>query len=577
MRYSLRFALFFAVACYSLSAYATDRALDCNRTTGSLTDLTRPPGTNDLRNPIQHIVVIMQENHSFDNYFGALNTPAFYGSEVDGVSSSHSNRNHDGSITPQFKDRDLCTDDPKHDWNSAHMDWNQGAMDGFVTVNDYSDQGGRRHLGGRVMGYYDSSDIPFYYALANDFAIADKYFSSVQGPTFPNRFYLYAATSFGHITNDMPGTDHSFSQKTIFDLLDEYGVSWKYYSDGEGYLKLFQPLYLRDYGKLQSLASYRADLEHDTLPQVVFLETNFNDQGEDEHPGADVQMGQSWVSEQILPFLNSKAWKSSVAFLTYDENGGFYDHVSSPAACAPDDIAPMLGQHDVRAEFTHLGFRVPFTAISPFAKHHYVSHHVYDHSSILKFIETKFNLPALTRRDANADGLADLFDFAHPIFETPSLPAASIDTSRACDAGVALKVPSDPVKIVSVENGLCVSFPMSNSTTGQFLSYAPCNGSPEQLFTLSADGHGTFQLKNPASNLCVEIDWKKNQLVTKSCGNKEDQGLEISYGSDNISYQLGGWHGDFCVHDGASTSPVAFSTCRVTSENPEASIDFYFE
>ena len=570
---------FFSIllAVFSFTAAALADSPRCDRPAGSRPDPKRAAGLADPRNPIEHVIVIMQENHSFDNYYGALNSPKYYGAEVDGVSARHANRNHDGTVTSQFKDRDLCTDDPAHGWNDAHHDFHGGAMDGFVTTNDFTDEKSHKHhLGGRVMGYYDGGDLPYYYALANTFAIADRYFCSALTQTFPNRFYLYAATSFGNIRNEVPGNSSGYAQKTIFDELDQFGVSWKYYSDGEGYLKLFQPLYLRDYAKIQPLAHYYADLANGTLPKVAFLETSFNDQGEDEHPGADVQVGQQWVAEQLNPLFQSSAWKSSAVFLTYDENGGFYDHVAPPAACAPDKIAPNLKPNDMPGKFDRLGLRVPFTAVSPYAKHHYVSHQVYDHTSILKFIETKFNLPALTARDANADGLADLFDFAHPVFAAPALPSATVDASRACQIGNNLKVPPQPVKIVSAQSGRCVALPEA-AALGKPLVLATCDGSAGQSFQFTNDHHGTFGLRSVSSKLCAEIDWQRNGIFLANCATKEDQGLEISYGSPVVTYQLGGWHGDFCLHDAALGAPLKFGSCNVADDNPEESFDFYLE
>jgi phospholipase C len=138
------------------------------------------------------------------------------------------------------------------------------------------------------------------------------------------------------------------------------------------------------------------------------------------------------VAQIIHQLVQSPAWKTSALFLTYDENGGFADHVAPPKACAPDDLLPHLPNWGIPDDFSHYGFRVPFVLVSPYAKHHYVSHHIYDHTSILKFIETKFNLPALTARDANADGMMDLFDFKHPVLAPPVLPSGEMDQAKVC-------------------------------------------------------------------------------------------------------------------------------------------------
>jgi len=220
----------------ALSAGHAQAAPECSASPGSLPRPALAAGTPDKANPIEHVIVIMQENHSFDNYFGSLSAPKFYGSEVDGLRPGLGNRHRDGKPVDVFHQTSLCVADPGHDWNTMHRDWNNGANDGFVATND------ERGDGTRVMGVYDETDLPFYYALANQFAIGDRYFASALTQTFPNRFYLLTGTSFGQVQNLLPGSKTSYPQKTLFDLLDEYGITWKYYNDGEGYLKLFQPL-----------------------------------------------------------------------------------------------------------------------------------------------------------------------------------------------------------------------------------------------------------------------------------------------------------------------------------------------
>lgn len=376
-------------------------AQSCSNKTGQRPFPMLAAGTVNAAMPIDHIVILMQENHSFDNYFGRLNQAKFYGSEVDGVLESMTNPTTTGELISAHHEPSLCVADPEHGWNAIHAEWNQGALDGFVKVN-----------GAKAMGYFDERDLPFYYDLANKFAIADRYFCGALTQTLPNRFYLYTGTSFGHIRNDMPEPKIQFSQKTIFDVLNDYGISWKYYRKGPGYLPLFQPLYLSNRDKMATLDDYRKDLATGKLPSVALLDAAWD--GSDEHPDANVQEGQKFVADRIQELVASSAWPKSVFFLTYDENGGFFDHVAPPEACVPDSIAPMLEPDDIVGAFDRYGFRVPFVAVSPFVKHHFVSHKVYDHTSILKFIETKFNLPALTARDANADDMSDLFDWSHP-------------------------------------------------------------------------------------------------------------------------------------------------------------------
>jgi phospholipase C len=184
------------------------------------------------------------------------------------------------------------------------------------------------------------------------------------------------------------------------------------------------PTFLKNIDHVKQKSEYFADLKAHRLPQVVFID-NSAFLG-DEHPSADYHVGAREAAKLINAFIQSDYWSNGVFFLTYDEAGGFYDHVPPPESCAPDDLDPE--------KFQRYGFRVPFIAISPYAKRHFVSHVTYDHTSILKFIETKYNLPALTRRDANADAMTDLFNFSIPRFERPNLqlPSARVKPFVRC-------------------------------------------------------------------------------------------------------------------------------------------------
>jgi phospholipase C len=268
------------------------------------------------------------------------------------------------------------------------------------------------------MSFYNQQDIPFYYALANQFAIGDKYFSSVMGPTIPNRFYLWAGSSFGVKKNPNIIKD-SFHQKTIFDVFNDNKISWKYYYSDLPFLFYFRDVFFGKGGHIRPISEYYSDLAANKLPSIVFLESGLF--GQTEEAPNNIQFGQFGVARMVNALLKSKAWNKSALFLTYDEGGGFFDHVSPPMACAPDAES---------AEFTQLGFRVPFVVVSPFVKRHFVSHVNYDHTSILKFIENKYNLPAMSRRDANANSLEDFFDYQNPNFAVPKMPEAKIDLKK---------------------------------------------------------------------------------------------------------------------------------------------------
>ena len=403
-------------------------------TTTSASAKPKPTSSPTGIDQIGHVVVLMQENRSFDSYFSQLH---FEGQPNIDVMSQQPNPNPlrpNGPGIHPFHQTAMCeVVDLDHSWTATHRAFDNGRMDGFTTVNvDPADP-----TGSRSMGHYNSAELPFYYALANAFAIGDRYFSSVLGPTFPNRFYLTTGTSFGHIRNDIA----TFNQKTIFQLLDEANppVTWKIYAASVSEVILFS--YVQQHAShIRPISEYMTDAASGTVPQVAFVEPNslgsVNVEN-DEHPPANVQVGEKFTHDIIEALLHSPDWSASAFFLTYDEHGGFYDHVAPPPAVPPDDIPPMLHPGDTPAAFDRYGVRVPAIVVSPFAKRHYVSHVVYDHTSILRFIETRFGLPALTRRDAAASPMLDFFDFAHASFATPpALPDAPVDPGgvAACAA-----------------------------------------------------------------------------------------------------------------------------------------------
>jgi len=314
------------------------------------------------------------------------------------------------------------------------MAHNEGKMDGFVKFPGMGMDQSLKTIPGfgginpsYVMAYYDETDIPFYYSLANNFAIADKYFASGLTGTHPNRLFLLSGTARGEVDN----LGRNLTWKTIFEVLNEHKISWKYYRDGEGYLFLFRSFNDKNLDKLGSIEDYREDLRSNNLPTVVFLDAPWD--LTDEHPGGgNFQKGVVWAGNNIAALMASESWKSSALFLTYDEGGAYYDHVPPPKACLPDGFKNK-GVNPFWQPY-QLGFRVPFVAVSPYSKRHYVSHQTYDHTSVLKFIETWWNLPALTKRDANANDLLDLFNFSKPKFDNPIpyLVKPVIDPKRAC-------------------------------------------------------------------------------------------------------------------------------------------------
>jgi phospholipase C len=342
---------------------------------------------------VNHIIIVMQENHSFDNYFGALAyTPGspYHNANgacllsdhqcVDGLSCvadlsgnltcSNSNLDDDGSTVVAFHDPSRCViPDLDHSWFGTHKEVNflnpnstltSFLSDGFVSVNDLTEQldnGTENSTEDQTMGFYNQNDIPFYYDLAQKFAIDDRYFASVLGPTFPNRSYLMAATSFGHVTTAdefPPPGGYKPITGTIFDLLTQNGVSWADYFQDVPQGASFLPFSLQgaDPHFLPTsffLSQAAGDPQFGPLPQVSFVDPSFGFAGlqaeNDEHPPTDIQKGQAFVSLIVNAVRNGPNWKDSIIFITYDDHGGFYDHAKSPkakqgGALTPDGIAP---------------------------------------------------------------------------------------------------------------------------------------------------------------------------------------------------------------------------------------------
>lgn len=382
--------------------------------------------------PIDHIVVMMQENRSADVYFGQLSTQGQPGYEAEPTTGNPDPTNPFGpAITPFHKTSYCEVFDLDHSWKGTHNEVRSGAMDRFTTQNANP---GLDPTGGRAMGYYDSTDLPFYYAIASTFGTGDRYFSSVQSQTFPNRLYLLAGSSFGHIRNDL---FFPLQENSIFNLLDQHGITWRIYADrfADAYGPIFFQ-YVADQAatRVVPLSQYYADVANGTLPNVSFIDPGASGTPRtenDEHPIANVQVGQKFVADAINGLLASPTWGTSVLFLAWDEHGGFYDHVVPPAAVPPDAVPPKWLAGDPHELFDEYGVRVPVVVLSPYSKANFVSHVVHDHTSILRFIENRFGLPSLTARDAAADPMMEFFDFNTATFAVPpSLPAAVVDPAK---------------------------------------------------------------------------------------------------------------------------------------------------
>jgi phospholipase C len=412
-----------------------------------------PPGT-DLLPLIRHIVVLMQENHSFDNYLAALH-------EDPGPPLHHL------TSTAQHKGN------PTQSWRASHLQYEEG----FPASVPQTIPGGDP---GVPMGYWTEQELPFYYGLARAFPVADRWFCSCLGPTFPNRRFLLAGTAYGLIDDLLWDVVDYPPGGTIFDALCNAGISWTDYhnvnpirvllsrmlgvpgltaarrlaqvgrwvpqvADAVRGNKTFTadvyPLGLaRAVLHLRTTRQFFADADAGTLPAVSIVDPDFGVFSE-ENP-QDISKGESFAAEVINRVMNGKGWPHTLLIWTYDEHGGYYDHVRPPAAVAPDDVparnfqiadSPAWLRRLLRKPFAdlenidggpdtyeRLGFRVPAVIVSPYARPGHVTSTVYDHTSILKLIEEKWNLPALTRRDAAAASPLDALNLeAPPAFATP--------------------------------------------------------------------------------------------------------------------------------------------------------------
>jgi phospholipase C len=417
------------------------RSRECPYEAGALpADTLRPGMPHGDQIPIDHIIVLMQENRSFDHMLGNLfreGQPNSFGLKA----SFYGNPDPTGTgLIESFHTTRLCeVADLSHSWNGTHrqlgpaefMGFRLNFMDGFTLTNAVSAD----PTGSRTMGHFTSADIPFYFGLYATFAMADRYFASVPGPTYPNRFFLIAGTSFGRIRNEFPQKATEYGP-SIYDRLNDAGVAWKAYYSDLPFAGFFAGARAH-VDQIVPIDQFYEDAANGTLPQVAYVDPKFGGgpaEQTDEHPPGNIQLGQAFVEGIVQALFASPDWPRTALFIEYDEHGGYFDHVVPPAACVPDATPPRLQPGDTKATFDQYGVRVPMVVVSPWARPHYVSHVVHDHTSILRFIETRFDLPALTARDANTDPPLEMFDFSAPAFATPpTLPAAEVDPDRAAE------------------------------------------------------------------------------------------------------------------------------------------------
>lgn len=405
---------------------------------GTLPHPELPAGTDTLP-LIDHIVVLMLENHSYDNFLGTLGRTGADGLTLasDGRPTA-SNPYADGRAQHAFRMPTTCQLDgePNQSWVNSHVQYDRGRNDGFV----------RSGSGPVAMGYWTGDELPFLHGLATTFPVGDRYFSSLLGPTFPNRRYLLAATSFGQVRDDLPGARSHPPNGTMLERLTAHGIGWKNYFSDLPTADLFPLLAAANRDKVVPIADFFSDARAGSLPGFSLVDPRFSGfRGGTRAPATsqedpqNIARGEEFTAQVVNAVMGGPAWPKTMLVYTYDEHGGWYDHVPPPAAVAPDSIGPEVPGDQRYDGFARYGFRVPCVVVSPYARPGYVSHVVHDHTSILKLVETKWNLGALTYRDANASNLLDLVDLrSRPAFlSPPTLPAPGVTATRGADLACA--------------------------------------------------------------------------------------------------------------------------------------------
>ncbi len=360
-----------------------------------------PLGPKELLAGVEHIVVLMMENRSFDHFLGSLKTDKGYAAaaQVEGLTGTESNpAPNGGTPVTVFKMSNFTPEDPPHGWDACHSQYNNGANDGFVKAHAGDSQN-------EVMGFHDRSQIPLYYWFADNFAVCDHWHASVMGPTWPNRFYLHATTSKGKKDNTPLVAN---APETIWEALAAKGISAKNYAAGAAtfYLGGFPGKVLQGKNPSAKMDDFFAAAAAGKLPQFSIIDPDF--MASDDHPSHNIQRGQAFVASVYKALAESPLWPKTLFIITYDEHGGFFDHVPPPPADDADD------------DFKQLGFRVPAFVIGAMVKKGYVCKTTLEHSSVAATAKTRWDIKSLSKR---MDGAKDVTDCIDPAkVKAPAAP-----------------------------------------------------------------------------------------------------------------------------------------------------------
>jgi phospholipase C len=378
--------------------------------------------------PIDHFVIVMMENRSFDHYFGWLPAVADATqrrSYRDAATGRGVRTRHASSLEAEWQG--CGHPDPGHGWESGRAQ----LRNGFLAEGSGNDE--------FALTYYNRGEIEFLHAAAKQYTLYDRFFCSLLASTWPNRYYKWSAQSGGKTNNDPPAATLGNQWETIFDraLSAGKGLTARYYNSDLPFSAVWGA---RGATWTNPVSRYYADCETGTLPNIAIVDPPFRDGGgadglsADEHPHGDVRLGQAWMADVVRAFVASPNYRRGALFIVYDEWGGFFDHVRPPSV--PD----ARSSRKLSKDFGQMGFRIPAVAVSPYTRRprrqrYRVNHDVLGFESILKLITHRFGLGHLTKRDRLAQTIGRSFRWENPNFERPDLPNPEQVASRPCAAG----------------------------------------------------------------------------------------------------------------------------------------------
>ena len=415
----------FTLAVLASAGPQTLTVADASGLSGSAA-LAVSPAVDPAHSGIEHVIVVMMENRSFDHFLGWL--PGADGRIHQRFLDRSGIVRRTHSLAPDFQGCGFL--DPGHSYSDGRVQYHGGAADGWLFPGSNSDNGGPNGANDLfAIGFYRQVDLPFLGSAAPAWTTSDRYFAGILAETFPNRFHQHAAQ-----TDRLHNTTTLSTLPTIWDRLSAAGLSGTYYFNDLAFLALWGPKYT---AITKPFSQFLTDAAAGTLPSVAFLDPAFAGEAtgtsNDDHPYNDVRNGEVFLNKIYDAVRHSPDWPHTVLVINYDEWGGFFDHVPPPTVPIPD-ATKAAGDSEGR-----LGFRVPVLVISPWSRRGYVSHETFDHTSVLKMIEWRWALQPLTIRDQTANNLADVLDFSHADLSAPAFNVPPGPFGAACP-----KTPAPP-------------------------------------------------------------------------------------------------------------------------------------